>query len=150
MANSASGSVGLQAIHVAAGILLDSAGRVLVSERLGDSPFAGLWEFPGGKIGVGETAESALVRELREELGIAIDACEHFMRVEHRYSDRKVVIEFYLVTGWRSDPAGIEGQAIRWIAPELLHAGELLPADLPVLKALQESAGPVRKCLSET
>ena len=150
MASSASGGVGLQPIHVAAGILRDASGRVLVTERLGDSPFAGLWEFPGGKIAAGETAESALSRELSEELGVAIDECEHFMRVEHRYSDRQVIIEFYLVTGWRSVPAGLEGQAIRWVAPGLLNSDELLPADMPVLKALQASTASVRKCLSET
>ncbi len=129
----------LQTIHVAAGILRDASGRVLITERLGDSPFAGLWEFPGGKISHGESAMAALARELYEELGIAIEKCEHFMSVRHNYSDRSVVIEFYLVTGWQSVPIGIEGQAIRWIEPEMLRSDELLPADGPVLKALRAS-----------
>lgn len=140
----------MRAVHVAAGILQDASGRVLITERLGDSAFAGLWEFPGGKISQGETAKSALARELYEELGIAIEECEHFMSVDHDYSDRNVVIEFYLVTGWRAVPTGLEGQAIRWIEPELLKSDELLPADVPVLEALRASIRPIRKRLSET
>ncbi len=119
---------------------------MLITERLGDSPFAGLWEFPGGKISPEETATSALARELYEELGITVEECEHFMSVDHCYSDRSVVIEFYLVTGWQSVPAGLEGQAIRWIEPELLQSDELLPADVPVLKALRASTQAIRKC----
>jgi 8-oxo-dGTP diphosphatase len=129
----------LQSIQVAAGILRDASGRVLITERLGDSPFAGLWEFPGGKISPGETAMSALARELYEELGIAVEECQHFMSVDHSYADRNVVIEFYLVTGWQSAPTGLEGQAIRWIEPQLLKSDELLPADIPVLMALRAS-----------
>jgi 8-oxo-dGTP diphosphatase len=140
----------LQAIHVAAGILRDASGRVLITERLDDSPFAGLWEFPGGKISPGETAMSALARELYEELGIAIEECEHFMSVDHNYSDRSVVIDFYLVTRWQSTPVGLEGQALRWIEPEMLKCDELVPADIPVLMALRASADAIRKCLSET
>lgn len=140
----------MQAIHVAAGILRDASGRVLITERVGDSPFAGMWEFPGGKIRPGETAMSALARELHEELGIAIKECEHFMSIDHSYSDRIVVIEFYLVTGWQSVPLGLEGQAIRWIEPDMLKSDELLPADIPVLMALRASTEAIRKCLSET
>lgn len=136
----------MQAIHVAAGILRDTSGRVLITERLGDSTFAGLWEFPGGKISAGETATSALTRELQEELGIAIVECEHFMSVDHCYLDRSVVIEFYLVTAWQSVPTGLEGQAIRWVEPELLKSDDLLPADVPVLKALRASTKAIRKC----
>ena len=140
----------MPSIHVAAGILRDAFGRVLITERVGDSPFAGLWEFPGGKISPGETAMSALARELHEELGITIEEYEHFMSIDHNYSDRSVVIEFYLVTGWQSAPKGLEGQAIRWIEPETLRIDELLPADVPVLMALRASTGSIRKCLSET
>jgi 8-oxo-dGTP diphosphatase len=140
----------LQAIHVAAGILRDALGRVLITERVGDSPFAGLWEFPGGKISPGETATAALARELHEELGIAVEECQHFMSIDHSYPDRSVVIEFYLVTGWQSAPKGLEGQGIRWIQPEILASNELLPADIPVLMALRASTEALRKCLSET
>jgi len=128
----------VEIIRVAAGILRDSAGRILVTERLGDSPFAGLWEFPGGKIKYGETGPAALRRELFEELGVTIDVCEHYMSVDHRYPDRRVSIEFYVVVGWQSEPHSLEGQSLRWELPGRLRSDEVLPADIPVLSALQK------------
>ena len=124
--------------NVAAGILCDPEGRVLIAERLGDGPFHGLWEFPGGKIGDDETALEALARELAEELGIEITSCASFMNLRHEYDDRIVTIEFFIVSDWRSDPVGREGQALRWVAREHLDADELLPADVPVVEALKQ------------
>ncbi len=124
--------------NVAAGILCDHEGRVLIAERLGDGPFHGLWEFPGGKIGDGETALEALARELAEELGIEITSCASFMNLRHEYDDRIVTIEFFIVSEWRSEPVGREGQALRWVAREHLDASELLPADVPVVEALRQ------------
>ena len=123
---------------VAAGILCDSTGRVLITERLGDGPFHGLWEFPGGKIAPGESAYDALSRELTEELGIEVTACSSFMNLRHQYEDRLVTIEFFLVSEWKRNPAGREGQALRWVLRERLDAWELLPADVPVVAALQQ------------
>ena len=123
--------------HVAAGILCDAEGRVLIAERLGGGPFQGLWEFPGGKIGDGESAAEALSRELAEELGIEVVTCASFMRLRHEYDDRIVSIEFFIVSDWVSEPVGREGQALRWVPRERLDAGELLPADVPVVEALQ-------------
>ncbi len=125
--------------NVAAGILCDSEGRVLIAERLGDGPFHGLWEFPGGKIGDDETAIEALARELAEELGIEITTCASFMNLRHEYDDRIVTIEFFIVSDWLSEPVGREGQALRWVPRERLDAGELLPADVPVIEALQRN-----------
>ena len=123
---------------VAAGILCDSEGRVLIAERLCDGPFHGLWEFPGGKIGAGETASEALSRELAEELGIEVTAYSTFMSLRHEYDDRVVRIEFFIVSRWNSDPVGREGQELRWVPVELLDASELLPADIPVVNALRQ------------
>lgn len=124
--------------HVAAGILRDTAGRVLISERLCDGPFNGLWEFPGGKIGAGESAVDALHRELAEELGVTVTAAQPFIQLHHEYPDRTVDLEFFLVTGWQGKPAGLEGQGIRWLALNEVQPGELLPADAPVIEALQQ------------
>jgi 8-oxo-dGTP diphosphatase len=124
--------------HVAAGILCDARGRVLIAERLGGGPFQGLWEFPGGKIGDGETAVEALSRELAEELGIEVTICASFMNLRHEYDDRVVTIEFFIVSDWLSEPVGREGQTLRWVPREQLDAGELLPADVPVIEALQQ------------
>lgn len=123
---------------VAAGILCDSEGRVLIAERLGGGPFHGLWEFPGGKINTDETAPQALSRELAEELGIEVTACSSFMNLRHEYDDRVVAIEFFIVSEWNSDPVGREGQELRWVAAESLDADELLPADVPVVEALRQ------------
>ena len=123
---------------VAAGILCDSEGRVLIAERLGDGPFHGLWEFPGGKITSDETPLQALSRELAEELGIEITACASFMNLRHEYDDRVVTIEFFIVSEWNSEPIGREGQALRWVPRGRLDADELLPADVPVVEALRQ------------
>ena len=123
---------------VAAGILSDAAGRVLIAERIGGGPFHGLWEFPGGKIAEGESPAQALSRELAEELGIEVTACTSFMSLRHEYDDRVVSIEFFIVSEWNSDPVGREGQELRWVPANSLNAGELLPANMPVVAALKQ------------
>jgi len=122
---------------VAAGILCDSSGRVLIAERLGGGAFNGLWEFPGGKIVAGETATQALSRELAEELGIEVTQYSSFMNLRHQYDDRLVTIEFFIVSDWNCEPVGREGQQLRWVPAESLDADELLPADIPVVEALR-------------
>jgi len=126
--------------HVAAGILRDASGRLLITERLCDGPFNGLWEFPGGKIAAGESPRDALYRELAEEIGIEIRSSRPFMELLHEYHDRTVNLEFFLVTDWHGDPSGLEGQQIRWVALGELDAGQLLPADAPVIAALLADA----------
>ncbi len=124
--------------HVAAGILYDNAGRVLITERLCDGPFDGLWEFPGGKISDNESPDDALKRELAEELGIEATNLRPFIELRHEYPDRIVDLEFFLVSDWKGQPAGLEGQGVRWLPARELDAGELLPADAPVVAALQQ------------
>ncbi|MGI9271715.1 MAG: 8-oxo-dGTP diphosphatase MutT [Woeseiaceae bacterium] len=124
-------------IHVAAGILQNTTGEVLIAERLCDGPYNGLWEFPGGKIDAGESARAALRRELREELGIEATSVESFMGLSHEYPDRSVVLEFFLIRDWNGDPEGLEGQGLRWVAIRDLNVDELLPADAPLVDALQ-------------
>ena len=128
----------MKRLDVAAGILCDSIGRVLIAERVGGGPFQGLWEFPGGKIDCGESPREALARELTEELGIDVSGCTSFMRLRHEYADRLVNIEFFLVNAWSSEPIGREGQALRWVPRDRLNAEELLPANVPVIAALQQ------------
>ena len=125
--------------HVAAGILRDAAGRVLITERLCDGPFDGLWEFPGGKIGADETPSNALRRELAEELGIEVTVSQPYMALHHEYPDRTVDLEFFLVTAWQGEPLGLEGQGVRWVLPAELDPAELLPADATVVDALNSA-----------
>jgi 8-oxo-dGTP diphosphatase len=127
----------LNRIRVVAAILGDEGGRILISERVGDHAFAGLWEFPGGKVGDDEDPVSALRRELREELGVEICEPRYFMTLDHDYPDRSVTIDFYQVVEWSNTPEGRDGQALRWIKPEELTDGMMLPADVPVIEALQ-------------
>jgi 8-oxo-dGTP diphosphatase len=123
-------------LDVAAGILADAEGRVLIAERSGGDSLHGMWEFPGGKIAAGESAESALIRELQEELGIEVLDCTSFMRIEHDYPQRFVHLYFFKVSRWSGEPTGLEGQRLRWIRPLEIDAAWMLPADAPVIEAL--------------
>lgn len=123
-------------IEVVAGILRDAGGRVLIAQRRPGQHGAGCWEFPGGKRAPGEAATVALGRELDEELGIRVDAAESFLALEHDYPDRRVVLEFFLVTRFRGEPVAREGQPLRWVAVGELAGAGLLPADEPVVAAL--------------
>lgn len=97
-----------------------------------------LWEFPGGKVENGESADAALCRELAEELGIGGLEFEHFRKIEHDYADLRVSIDFYVVSAWRGTPSGLEGQQLRWVDKDGFDAGLLLPADVPIIDALWE------------
>ena len=127
----------MQHFHVAAGILRNTGGQVLITERIEAGPYCDLWEFPGGKIHAGETALVALKRELLEEIGIEATAIEPFMKLTHEYPDRTVELEFFSVTQWQGVPTGLEGQSLRWIDIPDLKPDELLPADAPIVELLQ-------------
>jgi 8-oxo-dGTP diphosphatase len=124
-------------LRVAVGVVTNAAGEVLVARRHDHLHQGGLWEFPGGKIGAGESAEAALARELHEELDILVDRAEPLLTVDHDYPDRRVRLEVWHVHAFRGVPHGREGQPLRW-----LRASELAPADfpaanLPIITAVQ-------------
>ena len=123
-------------VNVAAGVLQDTRGQVLISQRLPGTHQAGAWEFPGGKINVGETPLTALTRELAEELGIVVRTAAPLTRFTHRYADRSVVLDVWRVTEYDGMPRGLEGQPIRWAVPESLLEQGLLLADRPIVDAL--------------
>ena len=123
-------------MRVVAGILRDAEGRVLIAQRPAGKHMAGSWEFPGGKRHDGESAEEALTRELREELGIEIHGLERYMTIDHEYPDRRVILETYLIRRCHGEAHGREGQAIRWCPVEELASAGILPADLPIVAAL--------------
>ena len=129
-------------MHVAAGVLVDNDGRVLIARRPEGSHAGGFWEFPGGKIAPGETGPGGLARELAEELGIVVTSAEPLITYRHDYPDRVIELEVFLVPGWRGEPRGLEGQPLQWRPlGELADAG-LLPADLPIVDALVKVLGP--------
>jgi 8-oxo-dGTP diphosphatase len=124
-------------VHVVAGVLRDPSGRVLLSRRPGGAHLGGLWEFPGGKVEGGENVESALRRELEEELGITVSAARPLIRVPYDYPDRSVLLDVWRVTRWQRRPRGRERQDIDWVVPEMLHERPMPPADVPVVNAIR-------------
>jgi 8-oxo-dGTP diphosphatase len=125
-------------ILVVAAALYDDAGRVLIAQRPPGRHQAGRWEFPGGKVAHGESEAAALARELREELGVEVQACRPFMRLEHRYPDRHVELSLWIVERFSGSPRALDGQELRWVAPQLLGHEDLLEADRPFVEALRE------------
>ena len=127
----------MKPVLVAAGVLRDAQGRVLLARRPPQAHQGGLWEFPGGKVEKGETVVQALGRELAEELGIEVVECRPLIRVAHDYGDRRVVLDTWLVTRWRGRPQGREGQPLAWVAPDELAARPMPAADRPIVTALR-------------
>ncbi|MEW8273171.1 MAG: Nudix family hydrolase [Candidatus Thiodiazotropha taylori] len=124
-------------IHVAAAAILDESGRVLITQRAENTHQGGLWEFPGGKLEAGETADAALSRELEEELGIVPLATQPLIRIRHDYGDRHVLLDFYRVTAYLGEARGLEGQPLQWLSPAEMEPEAFPAADRPVITALQ-------------
>lgn len=125
-------------IDVAAGLILQEDGSLLLAERPGDKPWPGWWELPGGKIEAGETVLQALARELKEELGIDVTTATPWVTYVHEYPKNIVRLAFCRVTQWQGNPTGIEGQRLAWVNPHAsLDVGPLLPATQPPLRWLQ-------------
>jgi 8-oxo-dGTP diphosphatase len=124
-------------IPVACGVLVDAAGNVLVAQRPPGKVAAGKWEFPGGKIEPGETALQALARELREELGVEVRGARRLIRFTHEYSDRRVVLDTWLIDRYAGRPESREGQAFCWMQPSVLTELDVLPTVKPALAALR-------------
>lgn len=101
-------------VHVAVGIVADAAGAVLITRRPDHVHQGGLWEFPGGKVEAAESVETALQRELHEELGIVVQTAEPWLQIRHAYPDKTVLLDVWRVTAWRGEPHGREGQPLRW------------------------------------
>ncbi|MEQ1801154.1 MAG: 8-oxo-dGTP diphosphatase MutT [Gammaproteobacteria bacterium] len=123
-------------IQVAAGILRDSEGRILIAQRPAGGHVGGYWEFPGGKLNPGESPAEALVRELREELGVTVEAAAPFMAFRHEYPERSVELHVFLVERYAGEPRGVEGQPLRWVPVAEFPSANLLEADLPIAAAL--------------
>lgn len=124
-------------IPVAAGCVINAGGEVLICQRPAGKIAAGKWEFPGGKIEAGETSYQALVRELHEELGLHVRAARPLIRVTHDYSDRRVILDTWRVTGCDGLPQAHDQQAFEWVRPADLNGWDLLAADAPIVSALQ-------------
>lgn len=128
----------VQLLLVVAGLLTDSQGRVLLAQRPLGKNLEGLWEFPGGKLEPGESPEKALVRELKEELGIAVqpESLQPLTFASHAYDRFHLLMPLYACRHWRGAPQALEHTALQWVLPtELMHY-PLAPADIPLVPAI--------------
>jgi len=123
-------------LRVVAAALFDSDGRVLIAQRPEGKHMAGWWEFPGGKVSPGESDADALVRELREELGIESCALREITTMSHEYPDRIVDLVLWQASLVAGEPRGLDGQQLKWVDCPSLGSSGLLPADLPLIPAL--------------
>jgi 8-oxo-dGTP diphosphatase len=130
----------LPLILVAAVALIDADGRVLLARRPKGKEMAGLWEFPGGKVLPGESPESALVRELKEELGLdTAESClAPFAFASHRYPAFHLLMPLYVCRRWSGMPVPLEGQELAWVRPARLADYPMPPADRPLVALLQD------------
>ena len=133
----------LPILLVAAAALVDADNRVLIAERPMGKSMAGLWEFPGGKVHDGETPETALVRELKEELGI--DVCLTCLAplnfASHAYEKFHLLMPLYLCRSWEGEITPREGQRIKWVRASRLADYPMPPADLPLIPWLRDLLG---------
>lgn len=125
------------ALDIAVGVLVDSQGRVLIACRRANTPGAGFWEFPGGKREAGEAIDACLERELAEEIGIDAIRGEPLVRFAHDRGPRPVRLHVWRIDDWQGEPAGCEGQLVRWASPDALDLATLLPATQVILDALR-------------
>jgi 8-oxo-dGTP diphosphatase len=123
-------------IDVAVGILIEPNGNVLLAQRPEGKPYAGYWEFPGGKVEPGEPIVDALKREFVEELGIKIVSATDWCCVEYVYPHAHVRLHFYLCRDWEGQPQSLERQAFAWQGTVQLEP--LLPATIPLIHWLED------------
>jgi 8-oxo-dGTP diphosphatase len=130
----------MKTLLVSAVALIDADGRVLLAQRPAGKSMAGLWEFPGGKVEVGETPEAALIRELQEELGI--DTWESCLApltfASHAYEDFHLLMPLFACRKWKGTPHPHEGQVLKWVRPNKLRGYPMPPADIPLIPILRD------------
>ena len=130
----------LPLVLVVAVALVDADGRVLLAQRPEGKPMAGLWEFPGGKLHAGEAPEAALIRELKEELGIDVtEAClAPLTFASHRYERFHLLMPLYVCRRWTGTIMAREGQRLAWVRPQKLDHYPMPPADKPLVAMLRD------------
>jgi len=127
-------------ILVVAAALVDADGRVLIAQRPEGKSMAGLWEFPGGKIEADESPDEALIRELREELGIAVkQAClAPFTFASHSYPNFHLLMPLYICRRWEGAPEPRHHAALKWVRPKDMKDFPMPAADLPLIPMLRD------------
>ncbi|HUO54924.1 MAG TPA: (deoxy)nucleoside triphosphate pyrophosphohydrolase [Rhodoblastus sp.] len=133
----------MKILLVVAVALVDADHRVLVAQRPEGKQLAGLWEFPGGKLDAGERPEDALIRELREELGIEVKApcLAPLTFASHAYEEFHLLMPLYICRRWEGMVVPREGQALKWLRPQALREVPMPPADAPLIPHLIDMLG---------
>jgi 8-oxo-dGTP diphosphatase len=133
----------MKLLLVVACALVDADNRVLIAQRPEGKALAGLWEFPGGKLDHGERPEPALIRELKEELGIDVkEAClAPLTFASHAYPDFHLLMPLYICRRWEGTVSSREGQALKWVRPGKLRDWPMPPADEPLIPPLIDLLG---------
>lgn len=126
-------------VLVVAVALIDEDGRILMTKRPEGKAMAGLWEFPGGKLEAGEMPEAALIRELKEELGLDVKAecLAPFTFASHAYPEFHLLMPLYVCRKWVGIPLPREGQEMKWVRPQNMRGMPMPPADTPLVAHLQ-------------
>ena len=120
-------------IHVAVGVLIDTKDCVLLTRRLKGTHLAGYWEFPGGKVEAGESVQTALARELQEELGTKIGKTVPLMTVSHDYGNKQVLLDVHQIKDWDGEPHGAEGQPLAWVDAGSLNEFQVPEANAEIM-----------------
>jgi 8-oxo-dGTP diphosphatase len=130
----------MKTLLVSAVALIDPEGRVLLAQRPEGKSLAGLWEFPGGKVEPGETPEAALIRELKEELGIDTwkSCLAPLTFASHSYDDFHLLMPLFACRRWEGIAAPQEGQNLAWVRPQNLREYPMPAADLPLIPILRD------------
>ncbi len=133
-------TAGANLVFVAAVALIDADNRVLLAQRPAHKEHGGLWEFPGGKLHAGETPEAALIRELKEELGIevATRCLAPLTFASHSYESCHVLMPLYICRNWSGEPEPLEGQTLAWVRKGKLQSYSMPAADIPLVPILQD------------
>jgi len=126
----------MKRIEVAVGILFNNKRQVLIGQRVVKDDYYQKWEFPGGKLEDGESAESALAREFQEEVGISIKDSDSFMTLDHNYPDRHVRLYVQTIKSYTGNVLPLEGQAIKWVALEELSHIDFLKGNQVIVDEL--------------
>ncbi|WP_095078568.1 Nudix family hydrolase [Pseudomonas sp. Irchel s3h17] len=125
----------MKRVHVAAAVIRDADGKILIARRADAQHQGGLWEFPGGKVEEGEAVQVALARELHEELGIVVTAARPLITVHHDYPDKQVLLDVWEVSAFTGEPHGAEGQPLAWVTGRELGNYEFPAANQPIVAA---------------
>jgi 8-oxo-dGTP diphosphatase len=130
----------MKTVLVSAVALIDRDGRVLLAQRPEGKSMAGLWEFPGGKVEVGETPEAALIRELEEELGINTwkSCLAPLTFASHAYEDFHLLMPLFACRKWEGMPQPRENQTLKWVRKQELRSYDMLAADVPLIPILYD------------